>query len=47
MIPEQITALVVTSEYETLEFKATTGTRREETRTACDMFNQRDDQILF
>ena len=37
MTPDQITALANTGESETLEFKSTTGTRREAVRTVCAM----------
>ena len=47
MTPEQITALAATGESETLEFKRTTGTRREADRTICAMLNQRGGQVLF
>ena len=47
MTPEQITALAATGESETLEFKRTTGTRREAVRTICAMLNQRGGQVLF
>ena len=47
MTPEQITALAATSESETLEFKSTTGTRREAAQTVCAMLNQRGGHVLF
>ena len=47
MTPDQITALTVTGESETLEFKHTTGTRREATQTVCAMLNQRGGHVLF
>ena len=47
MTPEQITALAATGESETLEFKRTTGTRREAARTVCAMLNQRGGHVLF
>ena len=47
MTPEQLTALVATGESETLEFKSTTGTRREAARTVCAMLNQRGGHVLF
>ena len=43
----QIKALVASGESETLEFKATTGTRREATATICAMLNQRGGHVLF
>ena len=47
MKPEQISALVASSESEILEFKSTTGTRREATATVCAMLNQRGGNVLF
>ena len=47
MTPEQITALAATGESETLEFKHTTGTRREAAQTVCAMLNQRGGYVLF
>ena len=47
MTPEQLTALVATGESETLEFKSTTGTRREAASTVCAMLNQRGGHVLF
>ena len=44
---EQITILAASGESETLEFKETTGTRREATRTVCAFLNQRGGQVLF
>ena len=44
---EQIAALAVSGESETLEFKATTGTRREAAMTVCAFLNQRGGQVLF
>ena len=41
MTLEQISALAVAGESETLEFKSTTGTRREAASTVCAMLNQR------
>ena len=41
MTLEQITALAVAGESETLESKSTTGTRREAASTVCAMLNQR------
>ena len=41
MRPEQIATLAEAGESETLEFKATTGTRREAAATVCAMLNQR------
>ena len=47
MTLEQITALAATGESETLEFKHTTGTRREAAQTVCAMLNQRGGHVLF
>ena len=47
MTLDQIKALVASGESETLEFKATTGTRREAAATICAMFNQRGGHVLF
>ena len=47
MTPEQVTALAASGESETLEFKTTTGTRREAARTVCAFLNQRGGQVLF
>ena len=44
---DNIAALVAFGESETLEFKATTGTRREATMTVCAFLNQRGGQVLF
>ena len=47
MTIDQVAALVVTDESETLEFKRTTGTRREAVRSVCAFLNQRGGQVLF
>jgi len=47
MTPVQITRLIATGESETLEFKETTGTRREATQTLCAMLNHRGGRVLF
>ena len=47
MTPEQIVALAASGESETLEFKETTGTRREGARTLCAFLNQRGGRVLF
>ena len=47
MTPEQLAVLAASGESETLEFKETTGTRREGTRTVCAFLNQRGGQVLF
>ena len=47
MTPEQIIALVATGESEILEFKETTGRRREAAQTMCAMLNHRGGRVLF
>ena len=47
MTPNQIRAAAARSESETLEFKHTTGTRREAAQTVCAMLNQRGGHVLF
>ena len=47
MIIDQIAALAASGESETLEFKETTGTRREAAMTVCAFLNQRGGQMLF
>lgn len=47
LTPEQIATLAAAGESETLEFKGTTGTRREATATVCAMLNQHGGQVLF
>ena len=47
MTISRITALATTGESETLEFKETTGTRREATMTVCAFLNQGGGQVLF
>ena len=47
MMLDRITALTATGESETLEFKKTTGTRREATMTVCAFLNQGGGQVLF
>lgn len=47
MTPDPITALAAKGESETLEFKRTTGTRREAASTVCAMLNQRGGHVLF
>ena len=42
-----VAALAATGESETLEFKETTGTRREATRTVCAFLNQGGGRVLF
>jgi ATP-dependent DNA helicase RecG len=47
MTPEQITSWVASGESEMLEFKRTTGQRREAARTVCAMLNHRGGRVLF
>ena len=47
MTIDQIAALTASGESETLEFKETTGTRREATMTVCAFLNQGGGQVLF
>ncbi len=47
MTPEQIKARSASGESETLEFKRTTGERREAMRTLCAMLNNRGGRVLF
>ncbi len=47
MTLEYITSLIATGESETLEFKQTTGRRREATQTVCAMLNHRGGYVLF
>ena len=47
MTRETITTLAASGESETLEFKASTGTRREATMTVCAFLNQDGGQALF
>ena len=47
MTLEHIAALTATGESETLEFKETTGTRREAAMTVCAFLNQNGGQALF
>ncbi len=44
---EQVAALAASCESETLEFKETTGTRREAAMTVCAFLNQHGGQVLF
>lgn len=44
---EQIVALAASGESEALEFKVTTGTRREAAQTLCAFLNQRGGHVLF
>ena len=44
---DQIATLATSGESETLEFKETTGTRREATMTVCAFLNQGGGQLLF
>ena len=47
MTLQQVTALAASGESETLEFKETTRTRREATRTVCAFLNQGGGKVLF
>ncbi len=47
MTLEEILALVAGRESETLEFKRTTGTRREAAATVCALLNHRGGHMLF
>lgn len=47
MQPAAIAALVAQGESETLEFKRSTGTRRQATQTICAMLNHRGGRVLF
>lgn len=47
MTPEQIKTWAASGESETLEFKRTTGERREAVRTLCAMLNHRGGRVLF
>lgn len=47
MTPEQIASWAASGESETLEFKRTTGERREGVRTLCAMLNNRGGRLLF
>lgn len=47
MTIDQIAALTTTGESETLEFKETTGTRREAARTVCAFLNRQGGQVLI
>ena len=46
MVLEQIAVLAAPGEPETLEFKETTGTRREATMTVCAFLKQHSGQVL-
>ena len=47
MSADRIDRIVATAGSEAPEFKSTTGTRREATRTVCTMFNQQGGQAAF
>ncbi len=47
MTRDRVSDLVSTGESETLEFKTSTGTRREAAKTVCAMLNQGGGQVLF
>lgn len=44
---DHIPSLAASGESETLEFKETTGTRREAAMTACAFLNRHGGQVLF
>ncbi len=46
-MPDEIASLAASGESETLEFKTTTGARREASKTVCAFLNQRGGQVLF
>ena len=47
MTPDRLSELVAEGEPTVLEFKSTTGTRREAAMTLCAMLNQNGGQVLF
>ncbi|MGB4781256.1 helix-turn-helix domain-containing protein, partial [Candidatus Methylomirabilis sp.] len=47
MTPDQIASWAASGESETMEFKRTTGERREAVRTLCAMLNHRGGRVLF
>ncbi len=47
MTAERIVTMVAAGESETLEFKSTTGTRREAAQTICAMLNRQGGQVVF
>ncbi len=47
MVLERILALAAERESETLEFKLSTGTRREAAATVCAMLNHRGGHVLL
>ena len=47
MTPEELTSVVSLGESETLEFKASTASRRAATKTICAMLNTRGGSVLF
>lgn len=47
MTPDEIAAIVALGESETLEWKATTGARREAAATVCAMLNHWGGHVLF
>jgi len=47
MTPEQIATMTASGESETVEFKETTGTRREATMTVCAFLNEGGGRVLF
>ena len=47
MTPDQVSLLVAGGESEVLEFKNTTGSRREAIKTVCGMLNHRGGEVVF
>ncbi len=47
MTPDQLTALAAKGESDTLEFKRSTGERREAMQALCAMLNHRGGRVLF
>ena len=47
MTVDRISAMVATGESDTLEFKTTTGARREAAATVCALLNERGGHVLF
>lgn len=47
MTPDQLTALAANGESDTLEFKRSTGERREAMHALCAMLNHRGGRVLF
>ena len=47
MTSGRVVGMVAAGESETLEFKSTTGTRREAAKTVCATLNHQGGQVLF